>query len=202
MKTRTIVYLVCMLSVAACTSARIDKQYVRQLKYTQMSNYLYSSGWSTKAQLDEGLSNLKKQVKTAGNTKAGLQKIIISEYLKKELATTAGHIDKLIIALKGYSSTLLMQEFKRNTVPRLMNVFDKYALLLQKKDYSKYISDTTSWSRRYLKLIPPSQRKKSLSFAHFYFENSNRAEAIMTLHMLQLGILQEALVIQKNILKE
>lgn len=83
----------------------------------------------------------------------------------------------------------------------LVKKLDEYAKALNSL-LPSYVQDTTSWSRRYLRALPPAQRTDPPSFAEFYFKGTSREEAIAILSTLQLGILQEALEIQKRIFKE
>lgn len=215
MKKVYLLYLLPILYTACSTGTRkYHKQYLANLKYEQMRQLMYypgdlQPGDLLKIRSDEALRDLKRQVQAAGNSQAGLQKIMLAEYLKKETVTITSKIEKLIIDLTPYSTNNDMptvQQFLTSdntsySARGLVKSLDEYASELKKR-HLKYLSDTTSWSRRYLRLIPPAQRKKAPDFGDFYFKNTTRHEAIIILYAIEYGILKEALDISHKIAKD
>ena len=66
----------------------------------------------------------------------------------------------------------------------------------------KYFPSLKPWGQRYLDLMTPQQRKKPPTFGEFYFKGANKEEVLLTLNMLRLAVLQEALEIQQKIIYE
>lgn len=130
-------------------------------------------------------------------------------YLNSKLGRVKGNLAQVQRALsadKDYQKYNNTNEFinakdEEFSPQWLVKQLDEYAQALNSR-LSPYLQDTTSWSKRYLKALPKAQRTHPPSFAEFYFKGTSREEAIAILSTLQLGILQEALEIQKRIFKE
>ncbi|EAY29888.1 hypothetical protein M23134_05761 [Microscilla marina ATCC 23134] len=105
------------------------------------------------------------------------------------------------IEIKKDFSQSYIYILKKNTVHELIENLNEYSAFL-KKNYTPYLKDTTSWSKRYIKVLPQANQKNPTDFTTFYFRATSPEEAIVILNTLQLGILQEALEIQRKILKE
>ena len=84
---------------------------------------------------------------------------------------------------------------------KLIGKLEKYYQEYQKKN-TQFLSNTTSWTRRYMQLLPKEKRKNPPSFSDFYFKYATKEEVLVTLNMLRLAILQEALEIQQKIINE
>lgn len=195
------------LGLIGCQSVNPTKVYLSQLKYEHQWQVLSKAIWEAKMASDAQLKTIKKYAKSQNNSDASLQKILNAEYLKKETMYLISDVDRLLYMFEQgtYSESLLTtKEFfdkKSQGLSKLIKRFDEYALSLQKK-LVKYTPDTTSWSRRYLKLYPPSERQQAPDFKTFYFKGVSKYQVLLALGTLELAILQEEIAIQKKILKE
>ena len=150
------------------------------------------------------LSVLKQIKDTARNSKSrnkiekieSLQEYLLSmdnsiyEMLSKiNKNATISNINSLMLKDQTSYASVLARKFDRN--------HHKY-----KKINSRYLLDTTSWSRRYIKLLSGGKANNPPSFGEFYFGGANKEETVITLNMLWLAILQEALEIQQKIINE
>ncbi len=189
---------VVFLSLSSCLSTQ--KQKFTQYKYAQQNQLLNQSITTNLLNFVNGFKAFKKEARIHNNDKNSLAKITKYALLDKDL----GHINHIITKIKKkFIQDAFFEEFQnpqKKHITGLQKSLDKYAASLQSQ-LSAYVSDTTSWTRRYLKLLPPDERQNPPNFIDFYFKNTSRAEALVVLSTLQLGILQEALEIQEKILK-
>ncbi|WP_157558701.1 hypothetical protein [Microscilla marina] len=154
-------------------------------KSKQTNEIINSSLWLYRKSIDDNFKHFKKNVKT----RKKLWKIQSTE----ELIRRTMLIDNKIRNIKA--------NWDKKLTDTLCLNLEQYNNFLQ-INHASYLRDTTSWSKRYLRVLPQVQQANPPSFAEFYFKGTSQEEAIAILSTLQLGILQEALAIQRRIFKE
>ncbi|WP_045113328.1 hypothetical protein [Microscilla marina] len=205
--------LIILLQSCTVTKQKSYSGYKSLYLNTLLESNIYSVG----KQLEIGGKRLRKNVKNENSSKKSLNRLARYEYLKNKLVSvTKVCITKHVLdfmkgkTIKEYIKHIEIKKdfsqsyiyiLKKNTVHELIENLNEYSAFL-KKNYTPYLKDTTSWSKRYIKVLPQANQKNPTDFTTFYFRATSPEEAIVILNTLQLGILQEALEIQRKILKE
>ncbi|WP_198145093.1 hypothetical protein [Microscilla marina] len=149
--------------------------------------------WSSIVNYSRSMDVSIATLKDTATTQRSLDKLSKLEYLYGKSIGTSSKATSKVIYIKRTNKVGLLSGFIKQ--------LDKYNDYL-KKNYTPYLKDTTSWSRRYIKTLPKTKQKNPPSFTDFYFKGTSPQEAIVILYTFKLGILQEALDIQHKILKE
>ncbi|WP_045113727.1 hypothetical protein [Microscilla marina] len=209
MKKAYLLYLIPVFCVACNTHKKATWRHFKNLKYEQIHQAMIYPMILAKQKADQDLMNLKIKVKEQGNTKAGLHKIMLAEYLKKETMDVTGEITKRTVKFLPYSTDegiytvkqFLSSKHNYYSAQGLAKALNNYTKQLKKR-HLKYLKDTIPWAERYLQLIPPIQHKNAPSFGEFYFKNASRHEAVLILYAIEFAVLKEASDIFERISKD
>lgn len=205
-KNKIIVWLsLCIpLITISCNSLKKNKSHAH---FLQTYEVLVNNRKHIAEELNEGRKKLVTLAKSGKNTSEILKKIKKNDHLNHRLLIGIEHyIHHTQLFLENKEEVNPIKYFlesnnDQNTVFGLKLALDKHSAFLQ-KDFLPYLSDTTSWSRKYLKFLPSMQRNTPPDFATFYFKNVSKEEALVMISTLQLGIFQEVLEIQQKIINE
>ena len=149
-----------------------------------------------------------RQLKDTAKSDKSVRQIAAIEALKRYSSLIDNDIYKITLKVKKNGTTeniqnLMIYPTKEITsyASRLIKAFNHYYKQYQQKNL-KYLTNTTSWGRRYIQLLPETQRVNPPSFGEFYFKGASKEEVLLVLNTLQLAILQEALEIQQKVINE
>ena len=190
-----------LLSIFFFASCGLQKDY-KPHKFKSFNNYLNAIIYEQKGKFDIFL----KQAKDTTKTQVGHAKLIRVAELKNNSAFILGDLEGIISKIqknrtKENIQNLMFQKNRRGYVNKLKRYFTKYQKEYREKN-PQYLPDTTAWTRRYIQLLPETQRKNPPTFGEFYFKDASKEEVLLTLNMLRLAVLQEALEIQQKIIYE
>ncbi len=193
---------ICFLVLQGCKTSQTNEKY----KLLHIHQVLYKNTQELSRIFTDRVKQYKKRIKANNYPKRLLDKLQQDEKLGKESSAIINfYLMKLIRYIEKepqkLSNPILDNASSQRRIKEIARELKEYAVFLR-ENFAPHLKDTTSWTRRYLKLLPPDERQNPPSFIDFYFKNTNRAEALVVLSTLRLGILQEALEIQEKILKE
>ena len=199
--TKSFKFISILILLASC-QVQNSQSKNKYSKFRFYSNNLRFAIQEHRVKFDQVLSKVKDTTKTP----RGIQKIAKLEELKKYSTYVSGDLENILFEVKKKGTEeniqrLMLEEGSKSFANTLTRKFDNYFTKYQQKNLN-YFSDTTSWSRRYIKLIPENTRDVLPNFGKFYFENNNKEEVLIALYMFLLGIEQEALEIQQKIINE
>ncbi len=192
---------ICFLVLQGCKTSQTNEKY----KLLHIHQVLYKNTQALGRILTKRITRYKQLVKYRNYPKPLLDQLAQDEKLKNELISG---IDSDLLNLIRYiekelqklSNPILDNASCQSRIKEIARELTKYSNFLR-ENFAPHLKDTTSWTRRYLKFLPPDQKQNPPNFIDFYFKNTSRAEALVVLSTLQLGILQEVLEIQEKILK-
>ena len=147
-----------------------------------------------------------QRLKDTTTTSLSIEKIKKIEELDQAMFLVVNQVTKYYLRIKKKADStniqdLMLGDDRPSYASILGKAFNKYHQAYRQKNFD-YLSDTTSWTRRYIQLLPKKQRMDPPSFGEFYFKGASKSEVLLTLNMLQLAIMQEALEIQQKIIDE
>ena len=198
------VKLLVLLSLIGCHTIKNEKKHSNYniYKLESLKQVIKHSIKDAQIKLDFALYKFKDTIKAQKN----INKLIPLEDLKRYSIGVSQDLFKIITKVKKNGTEenikqLMLKENPENLTNKLIGKLEKYYQEYQKKN-TQFLSNTTSWTRRYMQLLPKEKRKNPPSFSDFYFKYATKEEVLVTLNMLRLAILQEALEIQQKIINE
>lgn len=194
-------FVLILLTVVSCSDQNLGHHSnPSRLKfYNKNINYAINGKKET-------LDIMLQGVKDTAKTKFGRKKIAKLAELKRQVIFTLIELESIISKIKKNRGkenvqNLMLNQNGADYSKKISRKFDQYNHEYQKEN-AKYLSDTSSWAKRYIQLLPEEQRESPPSFGEFYFKDTNKDEVLVTLNIFRLAILQEALEIQKKIINE
>ena len=178
------------------------KSNLRVTKLRTYQNYLRYSIKGHRLHFEQILRKIKDTTKTP----RGINKIRQLEELKKYSSYIAGDIEDIIFKVNKRADEsnvehLMLQKKRAGYANILIRKLQYYYKEYQQKNL-KYLINSISWDKRYIKLLPEKHTKKIPTFGEFYFKGASKDEVLLTLNFLLLAIEQEALEIQQKIIYE
>ena len=194
--------LIGLLTFYSCNTANHTKKNFLPAKFKPLNKSLEYAIKEHKVKFEYIL----EQIKDTAKSSISIQKIADLEAIALYLLSVNNDLEKIKVKVKKNATDKNIEElmlrdsrasYTNILIRALNNTFRKY----QQRNL-KFFSNPRPWSKRYLDLITPQQKKNPPNFGEFYFKNSNKEEVLITLKILQLSAMQEGLEIQQKIIYE